>query len=513
MIGKWLKRKQASPAVSRVAPLVDVDPLERITPTAAMDYGIAPTTATALYPVGGKRGARSRQQIYAKWTQMEADPIVSSAVGLLVTAALGGHETTGQVLFIEPTLAARNDNQMVKLVEEIAQQINPLLDSAAYSLGYTAGVFGDAFVRIYADERGVHSLYTDELVRPPLVQPFERAGETVGYALYTGEKQFERLDTLQLARVKLPRVQWVPQHGVEMKALRYALAEDDVAQAPVMPSAVGGSLLYNAETAYERLLASLAGMTNQRVLDSIQESVYQLNMDTMTKAQQELYVENFTRMMLRSQTLAQELVAKGEFHAGRIVHGIPVYGDKQMLGAGQPLGAPRNSAVSVDDVMLNAKLLAGAFGVDLSMLGFADLLSGGLGEGGFFRVSAQVAERARLLRPALTACFNHILNVHCLKRYGTAFASGDEPWTIGYYSTISALESERQRTAMDAMSAGMTLAQTMQALKDLGLDTATTETFLAKTMLIDDDLAKVYAAGLAQAQPPNVGMGRDDELV
>ena len=40
--------------------------------------------------------------------------------------------------------------------------------------------------------------------------------------------------------------------------------------------------------------------------------------------------------------------------------------------------------MSIDDIMLHAKLLAGALGVDLSMLGFADTLAGGLGEGGFF---------------------------------------------------------------------------------------------------------------------------------
>jgi hypothetical protein len=56
-------------------------------------------------------------------------------------------------------------------------------------------------------------------------------------------------------------------------------------------------------------------------------------------------------------------------------------------------GAPgRAATISIEDVMLHARMLAGALGVDLSMLVFADQLSGGAWRGGFFRVSAQAAD-------------------------------------------------------------------------------------------------------------------------
>jgi hypothetical protein len=49
----------------------------------------------------GSAPARSRRDIYAKWSQMLRDPIVGGAIKLHCTAALGGHETSGDVVFIE----------------------------------------------------------------------------------------------------------------------------------------------------------------------------------------------------------------------------------------------------------------------------------------------------------------------------------------------------------------------------------------------------------------------------
>lgn len=143
--------------------------------------------------------------------------------------------------------------------------------------------------------------------------------------------------------------------------------------------------------------------------------------------------------------------------------------------------------------MLHARLLAGALGVDLSMIGFADQLSGGLGEGGFFRTSAQAAERARIIRVALTDFFNQIIDIHTLNKYNIVFDPKNRPWQINYYGSISALEAEKQRTKSDAMNAGGMLAQTIQLIKDSGFDEEMMREYLAKVMLLDDDQAAMFA--------------------
>lgn len=356
-------------------------------------------------------------------------------------------------------------------------------------------IFGDSYARIYCDKSGVIDLYVDELVRPPLVQAFERGSRTVGFAVYTGEKNFQRLDRTQMARMKMPRTQWVPQHGVFEKSLKLALELDDIDALPLMPSMAGGSLIYSAEEPYGNLVASLLGLVGQRWMDSIDEQMLTVNLNDMSSAMQKKFLESVTAMLKRSKEVAEAAVKGGRPIMERVRHVIPVFGEKQLTtvqpaNGGQP---GRAGNISIEDVMLHARLLAGAIGVDLSMIGFADQMSGGLGEGGFFRTSAQAAERARVIRVALSECFNQVIDIHTLRRYGMVFPASERPWNINFYGSISALEAEKQRTRSEAMGVGLMLAQAIQAMKELGASKEVMTRFLADTMTLDEEQAKMYA--------------------
>ncbi len=470
-------------------------------------YGAGSTTVASLLS-SGKRGARSRQIVYDKWASMEGDAVVSTAVSLLVTSALGGHETNGGIVFIEKTPDAKKNKQKSAIADEIAADLTPLFDRVASQIAYTGAVFGDAYARIYADSRGVVDLYTDEMVRPPLVQPYEQGSRTVGYAVFTGPRNFERLGVTQMARMKMPRTQWVPQHGVVEKSLRLAITEDDIDSLPVMPSMAGGSLLYNAEEAYDNLTASLLGLVGQRWMDSIDEQMVAVNLESMTLEQQERFVESVKDMLKASKSHAEEAVKSGRPVMERIRHIIPVFNEKQLTNIGPSNGGQsgRAGSITIDDVMLHARLLSGAIGVDLSMLGFADQLSGGLGEGGFFRVSAQAAERARIIRVALSEFFNHVIDIHTMRRYGVVFSPTERPWVINFFGSISALESEKQRTRADSMNAGMLLVQSMQMMKEMGASKEIMGEFLTKTMMLDEDQAKLFAT-IVESKSPDSDQG------
>ena len=64
----------------------NVAPAQQITQADTTLYGAGVTTVASLLGQG-RRAARSRQLIYEKWMRMEADPIISSAISVLVTAA------------------------------------------------------------------------------------------------------------------------------------------------------------------------------------------------------------------------------------------------------------------------------------------------------------------------------------------------------------------------------------------------------------------------------------------
>jgi hypothetical protein len=245
-------------------------------------------------------------------------------------------------------------------------------------------------------------------------------------------------------------------------------------------------------------------------MDSIDEQMVAVNLESMNLDQQQRFVESVKAMLMASKAYAEQAVKTGRPVMERIRHIIPVFNEKQLSTVGPANGgAPgRAATISIEDVMLHARMLAGALGVDLSMLGFADQLSGGLGEGGFFRVSAQAAERARIIRVALADFFNHIIDIHTMRRYGVVFDPKERPWTINFFGSISALEAEKQRTRSDSMNAGMLLAQAMQMMKELGASKEVMTEFLVKTMMLDEDQAKLYAS-VVDAKPPedDGGMG------
>lgn len=471
-----------------------------------MQFGLGGASVATLLSASG-RPVRDRHSTYFKLGHMEADSICATSIGLLATSALGGHETSGQMVFVEPKAAIKGDKAKENIVAEIDGELTGLFNELAFPAAYVGGWGGDAYVRLYSDRnRGVVRGQMDESWLPPMVQPYEQAGTTVGYSVYTGPKSWERLSTFQLARLKMPRHQFTPQPAVLQKAQLMDVTEDDWRKTPIVPSLVGGSLLLPAEKPFDDLYATLAGLVGHRLTDSMSEEVLGVNLSGMTKDQQSQFFNSVTKTFTDSRDRALRAVKEGRPVMERIRHLLPVWAEKQLINFGAASGA-RTQPISIEDAMLHARMLAGAFGVDLTMIGFADQMSGGLGDGGFFRTSAHVAERARVLRVSLTGLFNHIIDVHTYTKYGFVFEERDRPWIINFYGSISALEAEAQRTRADAMNSGMLLAQALDMLKNLGATKQIAEEYLAKTMRLDADQAKLYAQLMDTKRPDPMGGG------
>jgi len=459
-----------------------------------------------------KRTARNRQQLFMKWLDMTGDPIITTALRLHVTAALGGHETSGDVVFLEDNPALKGDKAAAKIVEELRTDLNGIFNRIAYTVAYNGAAYGDGYGRVYSDgKNGVVDVYVDEIVHPSMVTAYERGNATVGFVVASGQKFSERLDLSQMARMKMPRTVYIPQVRAMEKAIRLALREDDINALPILPSLFGGSFLDVAEQPYESLSTALAGLVGQRVLDSIDESMLTLNMDGMTKEQQREYKSNLVKILTASKKRAEDAVKTGKPVLSRIYNLIPVWGEKQLTALTGSIagggGRGQSGTISIEDVLFHAKLLAGAIGIDLSMLGFAELLTGGLGDGGFFRTSAQAAEKSRLLRVGMAEFFNHIIDIHTFHKYGVVYKASERPWVVNFYGSISALETEKQHTKTEAMNTGAILAQTLAQLRDLRLDDAALKEVLTKIMLLDEDQADLIVKGMAKPPPEDGGGG------
>lgn len=472
------------------------------------DYGYGYDGVSVSMLLGsGHNQARSRIQIVEKYHLMMGDPIISTALRTHVTQALGGHETSGDTIFIEARPDAKGPDK--KRVEEIADQLQPMLNSNAHGLCFNAAGFGDAFARLFTERGvGVTGMYTGEMLLPPLVQAYEQANTTTGFVITTGEKASEKLTVKQMARMKMKRMQYVPQIRAMELAQRVAIKQDNPSLWPHMPALVGGSFLDAAEGPYDKLATALAGLLATRILGSIDESLLTVNTDGMTLEQRKLFMGSLGNMLKKGKERTRKLIEKGEFSSERIVHLMPVSGEKQITQVSAFQGSSGSSTISIEDLMLYARLLAGAIGIDLSILGFADQLSGGLGDGGFFRTSIQAAERSEIIRTALTEFINHVIDVHCLERYGEVYPDNARPYAINFYGATSALERETQESRERATNGAAVLLQVFQMMQDQGLPEEMITAMLTKSLQMDDDYAALLAKGLKNAKPkPDDGGG------
>ncbi|HEX8590611.1 hypothetical protein [Pseudomonas sp.] len=461
------------------------------------------TVSVSMLLGSGSRSARSRAQIYEQFAHMMSDPIIATALRLHVTQALGGHETNGDTIFIEMKAGCE---PLKKYVDDIRLNCAPLFNREAHGIAFNAAGFGDAYARTYLKKgEGLLDLINNEMLYPPLVQPYEKGNRTVGYVVSSGEKQQQRLTPTQMARMKMPRLLWVPQIRAVDKAYRYNLAEDDLEKLTPMPAMIGGGFLYEAEEPHGRLRSSLLGLVGQRILGTIDENLITVETEGMSLQQRKSFMASINRMLTKSKEVAEKAVRDNQPVTTRQYHVLPVSGQKAVTSVSSFQGATATNGMTIDDVMLQARLLAGALGTDLSMLGFADQLSGGLGDGGFFRVSAQSAERSRMIRTALTAFFHYLIDLHTWAKYGFVWEDGDRPYEINYFGSISALESENAETRERKINGASTLMTVLEAMRNSGLPEEVCMQLLTKDMGYDEDEARIIAKGIRNAKPPDAG--------
>lgn len=156
----------------------------------------------------------------------------------------------------------------------------------------------------------------------------------------------------------------------------------------------------------------------------------------------------------------------------------------------------------IEDVMFHLKRMASSLGIDVSMLGWGDLMSGGLGDGGFFRTSIQAAIRANWLRVGVVQSVNRLIDIHMAHKYGKVFGAGElRPIEIKFHSLNTAIEAEQADAMETRTNYAMALATVLDTIENgrlAGSDTFK-ELVLTDIVRLDPDKAAQIIKDLAQA--------------
>lgn len=452
--------------------------------------------------------ARDRKQIYTMYKMMQKDPTIDAALNLLVTAALGAHESRGEVVFITPADHIRGTGihakELRQLVEKESRHLQHLINAFIFALARNGITYGDGYARIYTENKyGIHHALCDEHVEPPLVQAYEQAGKTVGFHVLEVndyESQYiAKLTNTQMIRMKMQRITPVPQFTMNRLLNQRVLEEDDIRKVPIIPSPIGGSFLQNVESAWRDVILNFTALNTQQIVDSVKTAFLTIDVSGMPDHNRKIYKQGLMDALLNHHEKAKDALMGGDplWATNWIV--LPQWGEKQVMN---PLGdiAQRSTPLSMELVMTHLRRAVGSLGLDLSLVGWAEQLAGGLGDGAAFHTSAQVMQRAALIRQSLSDSLNRFCNIHMAKKYGKAFNMGDLPWKIEFYSDISAAATEALNNKNTRANTLMMTGQSIQVLKDLNLDENTNVMLLDDYLGMDSETAVHVAASMKKAK-------------
>jgi hypothetical protein len=189
---------------------------------------------------------------------------------------------------------------------------------------------------------------------------------------------------------------------------------------------------------------------------------------------------------------------------------IPVHGGKGQMTIDTNRTDPNIS--DIEDIMFHLKRLTASLGIDVTMMGWADLLSGGLGEGGFFQQSIQAARRATWIRQAASTMINRALDLHFWYKYKKVVpADMAKPWSVQFNSlNTSIAESENE-----ARESRANYATVIATLVDAIANGATqrspllTKALLEGALDLDDEQMKQVLADIKAAGADEGGEGGD----
>lgn len=449
---------------------------------------------------------RDRKSIYTEYKMMMQDPTIHAGLKLLVTAALGGHETRGEVVFIRPADKVKGEGLRAKelrqLVEKEAEHLQSLINSIIFVYACNGVGYGDSYMRVYPKRGyGITHAICNETVDPPLIQAFEKAGKTIGYHVLEISdfeiRHISKLNTHQMLRMKMPRITPLPQFRIDHVLHQQLLTEDDINKVPIIPAPVGGSFLQAVAPAWKDWVLSFSALNSQQIADSVNNQFMSLDLSAMPEAAREKYKKGLQSALLALHEKVKKSLQGGEPLWATNWTFLPTWGEKQVLN---PLGdlTTRTAPLSMELALTHLKRGMGALGLDLSLVGWMEMISGGLGDGGAFHTSAQVAQQSALIRQAISEPLIDFCIMHFAYKYGKVFTREDLPFKIEFYSDISAAATESLNNKNTRANTVTMTAAAIMGLKELGLDKDSNVIFLGDMLGLDDTQAEQIATSLAK---------------
>lgn len=396
---------------------------------------------------------RERIARYAAFEAMAEDPTIDSAIKMHLGHALSVRSDTGEAITIDAV-----DPKGDAIASELKSVFQPIINEQVGEWAYNAAVYGTAFVRVYGTQgRGVLNVRSDYYTHPRFIKKYEKAGQLAGFTTshQGASPESQSRNILLLPPWSFVEFQLPSWRNMELReptgygAVPVDLSVENYENESIVESnTYGDSLIATAYLPWLDLLDAIVSMNMSRKNAARLERIIGVNTGRLDPERAANYLNMIsTQLVHTDREMTRQSFLKGcvQTVMNRI---LPIFGDtKGRLDINTVQGTPDISGL--EDVNFHVKRLGGALGIDPSMLGFGDFLSGGLGDGGFMRVSIMAGMKAQALRKAIFNGVQRLCELHVAYKYGKVFLPEDRPWKITFNSISSSVERE-ERENMEA---------------------------------------------------------------
>lgn len=459
---------------------------------------------------------RERQARYLALEIMAEDPTIDCAIKMHMAHALSARSDTGQVVSIESVTDDKDP-----IVNDLRNTLQARINRELNEWAYNAAVYGAHYVRVYGGrQKGITNIRSDYYTHPRFIKKFEKAGQLAGFTTtYQGttgaHSRIRLMPPWAFVGFEIP--QWKNASNTEPVNIGVApvdLSSDDYAtEAMVESQEYGSSLIETAYQPWLDLLDAICSLNASRRNAARLERLIGVSTGRLDPEKAAKYLNLISSQILNTdREIATQSLRRG-FVQTVINRIFPMWGDKARMEVNTVQGTPDINGL--EDVLFHVKRLGGALGVDPSMLGFGDFLSGGLGDGGFYRVSIMAAIKANFLRQAIQNGVQRLCEIHVVYKHKKIFLPGQQPWRIVFNSVSTALEREEQENLESRTNIASGLAGIIAALDQeyTTTDRRALMNFLWTHILKKDEesFKEVFPEGRSGGGNSRDGAGPEDE--
>jgi hypothetical protein len=448
---------------------------------------------------------------------MSKDPTIDSAIKMHISHALSAKSDTGEIISIE---SATDKDDPITI--DLRNTLKKIVNENCQFWAYNAALNGVCYARVYGESRkGISLVRSDYYTHPKFIREYEQAGQIAGYtASYQNPNQsagrIPLMEPWKFAAFKIP----ISKVDAALEPQRldgriFDIASDDYTnEAIVETQNYGTSLIETAFGPWFDLNEAILSLKMSRKNAARLERLIGVNTGRLSPTRAAQYLNTVSSQIQKTGKAKADQALRRGFIQTVVNHIIPIFGDgKGRLDISSLEGDPNIDGLS--DVDFHIKRLGSAIGIDPSLLGFGEMLSGGLGDGGFFRISILAAIKAALLRRAILEGIEALCDIHVAYKYNKVFLPGEKPWRIVFNSISTALEREERENREGQVNFAMMVAQLIQLI-DPEFQ-ATDRNVLANmlftdVMKFDEEKIKTLFSKKIEDQPPEGGNPEADNI-